>query len=123
MLLTKHPQNLQRDKVDYKVCDTAIGDVSNTLTAGLPKGESPLGGLIAGVTSAVGDLVGAVGGAIKTGLGTAQDLFEDLTGNISNKLQSSLGGFALDKDFLSTIMKDVMEGGISISPKHLSQLH
>ena len=91
--------------------DTAIGEVSNTLTAGLPKGESPLGGLIAGVTSAVGDLVGAVGGAIKTGLGTAQDLFEDLTGNISNKLQSSLGGFSLDKDFLSTIMEDVMAGG------------
>lgn len=91
--------------------DTAIGDVSKTLTEGLPKDKSPLGGLIEGVTKAVDDLVGSVGSAIKTGLGTAQDLFEDLTGSVSNQLQSALGGFNLDKGFLSGILKDVMEGG------------
>ena len=91
--------------------DGAVGDATGALTTGLPKGKSPLGGLLDSVAGAVGDLVGAVGAKIKTGLGTAQDLFEDLTGSVGSALQSALGGFNLDSSFLSTILKDVMEGG------------
>ena len=91
--------------------DGAVADATSALTAGLPKDKSPLGGLLDSVAGAVGDLVGAVGAKIKTGLGTAQDLFEDLTGSVGSALQSALGGFNLDSSFLSTILKDVMEGG------------
>ena len=110
---------------------SAVEGIANEVAEGV---AGDLGALVQGVTTTIGqataaindgfnDLLGAVENAtgsllnnitsdIKTGFGFAQDLFEDLTGDIGSTLQGIFGDATdLNKDFISSIIQDVLEGG------------
>ena len=84
---------------------STVGEVTNAITDGFND-------VIDAVGDAAGDLLNSVTTDISTGFGFAQDLFEDLTGTVGSTLQGLFGSStALDKDFISGIIKDVLAGG------------
>jgi len=95
---------------------TATGSLTSALETGLNEAKGIISDGFSAITSSIGsavtDLVNDVSSDINLGFGTAQDLFEDLTGSVGGILTGLFGaGEALDKDFLSGIMNDVMTGG------------
>lgn len=110
---------------------SAVEGIANEVAEGV---AGDLGALVQGVTTTIGqattaindgfgDLLGAVENAtnslldnvlpdIDTGFGFAQDLFEELTGDVGSTLQGIFGDATeLDDGIISSVIKDVLEGG------------
>jgi N-acetylmuramoyl-L-alanine amidase len=110
---------------------SAVEGIANEVAEGV---ANEIGSLVQGISTTIGqattaindgfgDLLGAVENAteslldnvlpdIETGFGFAQNLFEELTGDIGSTLQGIFGDATdLDNDLISSVIKDVLNGG------------
>lgn len=95
---------------------TATGSIINTISQTVNEVAS---NIVDGVGSSLMDVVDQATDAlnlqilpaVNTGGGFLQDLFEDLTGSAADILQSAIAGEGLNKNIVSTIIKDVLAGG------------